>query len=252
MEHDKIKSLLKEIEENKKIEILYACETGSRAWGFASPDSDYDIRFIYKHQLDWYLTLSNKKDTIELMLSNGDLDINGWDLRKSLLLLNKSNAALIERFTSPIVYYEKENFRNDFSGLIKSYYNRTAVFYHHHSLATNFWNDIKDKEDVKLKSLFYLIRSMLSCVYVINKNTVVPMNIHPLLEETESSFKGFILELIALKKEVTEKYSYKLDAFLRDWIVEQFEYINANKNNLSFANKPLEKLDEFFIKNIKQ
>src|SRR5689334_24149442 len=87
-----IEQLLKEIEKEKHVRILYACETGSRAWGFPSPDSDYDIRFIYMHEKDWYLSLSQKKDTIEHM--DGDLDITGWDLKKALTLLKKSNATL--------------------------------------------------------------------------------------------------------------------------------------------------------------
>ncbi len=99
----KIANVLTEIEQKKSIRILYACETGSRAWGFPSPDSDYDIRFIYMHERNWYLSLSHKKDTIEYM--DGDLDITGWDLKKSLTILKKSNASLIERFQSPVEYY---------------------------------------------------------------------------------------------------------------------------------------------------
>ena len=86
---ENIITIFKEIEERKKIKILYACETGSRAWGFPSPDSDYDVRFIYMHERDWYLSLNDRDDTVETM--QGDLDITGWDLKKSLVLLKKSN-----------------------------------------------------------------------------------------------------------------------------------------------------------------
>ncbi|MEP7144556.1 MAG: nucleotidyltransferase domain-containing protein [Ferruginibacter sp.] len=106
---ENIKQILKEIEQMKNIKILYACETGSRAWGFPSPDSDYDIRFIYMHERDGYLSLNQRKDTIEWM--DGDLDITGWDLRKSLVLLQKSNVPLIERFQSPIEYYSAPGFK---------------------------------------------------------------------------------------------------------------------------------------------
>src|SRR6188474_2004988 len=120
---ENIQHILTEIERKKNIKILYACETGSRAWGFPSPDSDYDVRFIYMHEKDWYLLLSQRKDTIEHM--DGDLDITGWDLKKSLLLLRKSNATLIERFQSPIEYYAVDGFKNDFKTLIKKYYSPT-------------------------------------------------------------------------------------------------------------------------------
>lgn len=139
-----IQQILKEIEAQYKVEILYACETGSPAWGFPSPDSDYDIRFIYKHSRDWYLSLSIQKDTIEVM--DGDLDITGWDLRKCLKLLKKSNVPLIERFQSPIEYYAKDGFKNEFKNLIQHYYSPIASFYHHYSLASKFWEELKEKE----------------------------------------------------------------------------------------------------------
>lgn len=91
----KILEKLKEIELQKGVEILYACESGSRAWGFASPDSDYDIRFIYKHDLNYYLSLWEQTDVIEFMTAD-DLDGSGWDLRKTVKLLAKSNASLLE------------------------------------------------------------------------------------------------------------------------------------------------------------
>ena len=107
---EKILQYLKQIETEKGITILLACETGSRAWGFPSPDSDYDVRFIYRHDRNWYLSLNERKDTIERMFDNRDIDISGWDLRKSLNLLWKSNAALMERIQSPITYISDEAF----------------------------------------------------------------------------------------------------------------------------------------------
>jgi len=134
---EKIKTILKEVELQNNVKILYACETGSRAWGFPSPDSDYDIRFIYVHERDWYLSLSEKEDTIQFML-NEELDVTGWDLKKSLVLLKKSNAPLIERFQSPIEYYSMPGIKDRFTKLIMDYYSPIAVFYHHYSLAKNF------------------------------------------------------------------------------------------------------------------
>ncbi len=106
----KIKNYLTQIEQERNIKILLACETGSRAWGFPSPDSDYDIRMIYAHPRDWYLSLSESKDSINIMLENNDLDISGWDLRKTLRLLWKSNPPLLERIQSPILYQHDAQF----------------------------------------------------------------------------------------------------------------------------------------------
>src|SRR5215210_4112931 len=144
-----IKNRLHQIEQENKVKILFACETGSRAWGFPSPDSDYDVRFLYMHERDWYLQLDERKDTLEVM--QNDLDITGWDLRKSLLLLKKSNAALIERFQSPIEYYGEPSFKEEFKKLVDVYYSRTAVFYHHYSLANKFWESMGDNNEVRLK-----------------------------------------------------------------------------------------------------
>ena len=104
---------------------------------------------------------------------DGDLDITGWDLKKCLTLLKKSNAPLIERFQSPIEYYAVDGFKGDFKKLVESYYSPIAVFYHHHSLAKKFWEELKDKEECKLKSLFYLVRSLLSCSWIMEDKSVL-------------------------------------------------------------------------------
>lgn len=110
-----IPQIVRKIAADKNITLLYACETGSRAWGFPSPDSDYDVRFIYMHERDWYLSLNQHKDTVEYI--DGDLDITGWDLKKCLALLKKSNVPLIERFQSPIEYYAAPGLKRSLSGL---------------------------------------------------------------------------------------------------------------------------------------
>jgi uncharacterized protein len=241
-----IKHILTEIERKKNIKIFYACETGSRAWGFPSPDSDFDIRFMYMHKRDWYLSLSVKKDTVEIM--DGDLDITGWDLKKSLILLKKSNAPLIERFNSPIEYFSVPGFRDEFKDLIARYYSPIAVFFHHHSLATKFWEELKDKEELKLKSYFYLIRSLLSCNWIIKDNTVLPMHIEGLMKYADKEYKERLRELIALKATVGEKYLHKIDAKLNEWILNLFEYVDTGKENLAVNNLDMGLLNEFFLK----
>lgn len=106
---EKILQKLQEIEKLHNVKVLYAVESGSRAWGFASPDSDYDIRFIYQHEADYYLSLWEQPDVIEFMTED-DLDGSGWDLRKAVKLLAKSNAPLLEWLYSPVVYYQDDAF----------------------------------------------------------------------------------------------------------------------------------------------
>ncbi|MGC4035955.1 MAG: nucleotidyltransferase domain-containing protein [Chitinophagaceae bacterium] len=241
-----ITNILTEIEAAKKVKILYACETGSRAWGFPSPDSDYDVRFIYMHERDWYLSLYQRKDTIEHM--DGDLDITGWDLRKSLTLLKKSNAPLIERFQSPITYYADEIFKGEFKDLITQYYSPTAVFYHHYSLAQKFWEELKGKEEIKLKSYFYLIRSLLSCYWIVKDKTVLPMNIGGLMTLIDSQRRNEIRNLIKLKAGVDEKYLHKQGESLNEWVKELFEQLEHSKDNLGVSSADSSLLNEFFLK----
>ena len=108
--HDKIIQMLKELERKEDCKILFAAESGSRAWGFASPDSDYDIRVIYVNPEAWYWDISEKKaDTFAAMLPD-DLDVSAWELRKTLQLFSKCNPSLNEWLGSPIIYYAEEKF----------------------------------------------------------------------------------------------------------------------------------------------
>src|SRR4030095_1704264 len=241
---------LKEIELKRNVKILYACETGSRAWGFPSPDSDYDVRFIYIHERDWYLSLSQRKDTIEHM--DGEMDITGWDLRKCLLLLRRSNATLIERFQSPMEYYSVDGFKNEFKELIEKYYSPTAVYFHHYSLAKKFLEEIKDAKEYKLKSWFYMVRSLFSCSWILEKDTVLPMNIQDLMSWMGEYWRRQVNELIELKKTVGEKYLHPYDKQLNDRIFELFEMMEKSEDNLKVNRLNMSYLDKFFLDKLDQ
>jgi predicted nucleotidyltransferase len=218
--------------------------------GLPSPDSDYDIRFIYRHKRDWYLSLNNQKDTIELL--DGDLDITGWDLRKCLKLLKKSNVPLIERFQSPIEYYEEANFKKEFKKLIQEYYSPIASFYHHHSLATKFWEEVKDKNEMRLKGFFYLIRSLLSCNWIIKDSDVLPMHMGGLMKYIDDESKEYLSRLILLKATVGEKYLYKKDEAMQSIILNLFDFVDANKNDLGVNNQDYTILNRFFIQTLNE
>jgi len=120
---------LKAIEYQFDVRIRYACESGSRAWGFASPDSDYDVRFVYVHKADYYLSIDDQRDVIEVPI-NDLLDINGWELRKALRLFRKSNAPLYEWLQSPIVYSADSNFVSNMKALMPTYFSPRAGMHH--------------------------------------------------------------------------------------------------------------------------
>jgi len=247
---ENIKNILRQIELEYKIKILYACETGSRAWGFPSPDSDYDIRFIYRHERDWYLALNSQKDTIEFM--DGDLDITGWDLRKSLRLLKKSNVPLIERFQSLIQYYAEEDFKPEFRKLIENYYSPTASFYHHYSLANKFWEELKDKDEIKLKSYFYLVRSLLSCNWIVKDKTVLPMHIDGLMKYIDDESKDLLRKLIVLKATVGEKYLHSKDDSTQTIVTRLLAFVEASKNDLGVNNQDYTLLNDFFLNTLNE
>jgi predicted nucleotidyltransferase len=247
---EKIPMILQEISERKNVKILFACETGSRAWGFPSPDSDYDIRLIYRHERNWYLSLSQHKDTIEHM--DGDLDVTGWDLRKCLTLLKKSNVPLIERFQSPIIYFEDTGFKESMTDLIRHYYSPTAVFFHHYSLAVKFRKEIGEKEQARLKSYFYMIRSLLSCHWIIKDKTVLPMNIHGLMKLIEPEAKERIQSLIELKAGVDEKYLHPSNKYLNQWTMNMFNYVELNKEDLGVSDADYSLLNNYFLKKINE
>ncbi|MBS4161445.1 nucleotidyltransferase domain-containing protein, partial [Klebsiella pneumoniae] len=101
--NQRINEELANIENMNHVKILFAVESGSRAWGFPSQDSDYDVRFIYVHQKDWYLSIDEKRDVIERPIHES-LDISGWELTKALRLFRKSNPPLLEWLSSEMVY----------------------------------------------------------------------------------------------------------------------------------------------------
>lgn len=137
---EKIQEQIRRIEESENIKILLAVESGSRAWGFASPDSDYDVRFVYIRRPEDYLRLDAIRDVIELPIDD-ILDINGWDLQKTLRLLYKSNPTLFEWFSSPIVYQETE-FADKLRDLMMHYFSSKKTLYHYISMAEKIIGDI--------------------------------------------------------------------------------------------------------------
>ena len=139
-----IPAKLKEIESRENIRVIHCVESGSRAWGFASPDSDYDVRFIYVRPLEYYLRLDKTRDVIEWQLDD-TLDINGWDLQKALRLLHSSNPTLFEWNNSPIIYKTTPQWAA-VSEIIGDFFQKKAM-----TLLRNF---MKNQNFVKIKISF--------------------------------------------------------------------------------------------------
>lgn len=150
-------------ERQHDVQVLLAVESGSRAWGFASPNSDYDARFIYVHRADWYLSVSleEQRDVIEYPIVD-DIDINGWDLRKALRLFWRSNPAFVEWIQSPIVYAEHGAFAGAARELLPTVYSCERGIYHYRSMARNNYRGYLRNDLVPLKKYFYVLRPLLA------------------------------------------------------------------------------------------
>ena len=153
---------LKEIELANDIKILFAVESGSRAWGFPSKDSDYDIRFVYTHRKEWYLNLWEQKDTIQFM-TDEDLDGVGWDLKKALQLLSKSNASFLGWLFSPIVYKADSEFLKEMKNLAHASFKPIAAYYHYNSMNKKYLENVESR-NFTIKQFFYALRTVLCCL----------------------------------------------------------------------------------------
>ena len=249
---EKILSSIEQIEAEHNIKVLLACETGSRAWGFPSPDSDYDVRMLYVHNRNWYLTLSEGRDSIELMLENNDLDITGWDLRKALRLLWKSNAPFLERIQSPIIYKQDENFVREINELAPNFYSRIATMHHYLSMAKKCREDVLDKEEYKLKKLFYALRTAVASKWINDTEDIPPIEFGKMLEGLgiSSDIRARINELIELKSTISESYMHSGDENILAFIDECIEMADENAKSLPSAKGDISELNDFLRKYI--
>lgn len=182
---ERILAKLKEIEEQENIRILHCVESGSRAWGFASPDSDYDVRFIYVRPREFYLRLDKTRDVIEWQLDD-TWDINGWDLSKALTLLHKSNATLFEWNLSPIVYQTTKEWER-VSALINDYFVQKAGLYHYLSTPKAYRRPRRP-------------RPLLACKWILAEGTPPPMLFCELMDKyLEAELKPEVARLLYLK-----------------------------------------------------
>ncbi len=194
---------LKTLATDKGVDILFACESGSRAWGFASPDSDYDVRFVYTHPLEWYLSVSEKKDTIDLM--EGDFDAVGWELRKKLCLLKKSNVPALEHLFSPITYIEESVSIKELREIAEDCFSPVACMYHYLSMSKKYEEKLSG-ESVKLKSLFYALRTALAGKWILECNTMPPVVFSKMLSLVKKDEADEIRNLMVIKSENYESY----------------------------------------------
>jgi predicted nucleotidyltransferase len=222
------------LEAEHGIRILYACESGSRAWGFPSPDSDYDVRFIYVQPLDWYLGLDEGPDTLNFPV-DAELDLAGWELRKTLRLLRGSNAALFEWLQSPIVYHEAPGFRVQLAPLLPQAFNLKAGLHHYLGQLRRGVEEDLIGEEVRLKRLFYALRSALAARWIRERHTLPPMEFAPLRALLPIELQDVVDGLLVQKAFSNEKTVVARPAVLVAFLAAEYAAGQAAREGLPIA-----------------
>lgn len=228
LESNLIPSHLRDIEHEHNVKILLAVESGSRAWGFESANSDWDVRFIYVHKPEWYFKVKEQRDVIEHMYED-DVDLVGWELRKALTLLRKSNPSLLEWFNSPIVYYKDEDFVKRIREIEKDYFNPIRTMYHYNHIYIKHDERYLQKQGYPMKRFLYYLRGILACKWIESNKSLPPVAFKELLDATveNKAVRAKIDELIRLKKSGKEHDMLTVEDSLVDYARNLADYYNG-------------------------
>jgi uncharacterized protein len=254
--------IIKQIEKDYEVKVLYACESGSRAWGFPSKDSDYDVRFIYVHKKNWYLSIDQRRDVIEIPKNDPIsipihelLDVSGWELTKALKLFRKSNPPLLEWLKSNIVYYQAFSTSGKMNELAINIFAPNSCIYHYLNMAKGNYRDYLQGQDVKIKKYFYVLRPILAAKWIETYQTIPPIEFQSLVEDliSEGNLKNLIDDLLRRKmagEELNiERRINQINLFLNEEIIRLEEYAKSIKNDIQ---DPTESLNQIFRETLEE
>ncbi len=200
---DDVRDRLDCVADERDVVVLYACESGSRAWGFPSTDSDYDVRVIYVHPRDWYLSidLARRNDTIDPPITE-NIDLHGWDLRKALGLFRTANPTLLDWLQSPIVYREEEAVMDRWRDLLPRYYTPRAAGHAYRGMAQSVAEQNLADEPIQHKTYLYVLRALLAVRWAEQDRGPVPVAFDRLVEATveDDVLREAIDALVARKR----------------------------------------------------
>lgn len=251
----KIQNLLQQIEKDNNIKIIFAIENGSRSWGMASKDSDFDVRFVFKRQLKDYITLNPVKNVINFAFdeklnpcdAQGSLiDMSGFDIYKYLKLLLASNPTTIEWLNSPIVYYGDNNL--PLRAYMKENFNQERLFKHYFSLFRhNYWEFIQQAKAITYKKYLYSMRGLLNALYVYEFDKIPPLDLRMTVEELKSLIPDNVYkklqEVIEIKSQGLERDVIlripEFDAYFNIELQKEYDSFNSRKPNVEVFNKYL-------------
>lgn len=202
-----IVEILNQTEKEYNVKVLYACEAGSRTWGISSEESDFDVRFIYIHHPDWYLSIDQKRDVLEIPKHDKVgipvhplVDMSGWELTKALRLFRKSNPAILEWLHSSITYFQAYSFFERIQQLEPTVFSPIPSMYHYVKMAKGNFKTIQ-KNGAHVKTYINVIRPLLMAKSIEKHNKMVSLDLNKLIAEAikEDELKTDIEILIRAK-----------------------------------------------------
>ena len=226
---ESILGALRAEEKARGVRILYAAESGSRAWGFASADSDWDVRAIYVHPLDWYLRIAEKPtDTFEAMRP-GDIDLSAWELRKALRLFAKSNVQLLEWLGSPIVYLDRDNFGDRLRALVPRFFDPRGAAWHHLAMQRSALGDLAPDGSIRIKKLCYALRSALSVRWIVARASMPPVPFPEIFDASDLApdVRSAVDDILSAKRNASERDRVALPPILSALFAENESIVPA-------------------------
>lgn len=253
-----IQGFLSLIEREHGVEILFAVESGSRAWGFESPDSDYDVRFVYRRPLAWYLSVHERRDVIEPKFPE-PYDINGWDIKKALFQIGRGNPAFYEWLHSPHNYMLAKDERaytlDDMRNMSKSYFNsRTAIYHYLHMASGNYRQYIYNQDSPILKKYLYVVRPLVCCEWIAAHNDQPPQDFATVLKESEMPKAALadVQTILSKKKAGVELGRDTHMPALDMWIEDTMAKFGRFGTTTSKRTLPTDQLDEFLYNIVRE
>jgi hypothetical protein len=246
---ENVRRKLADVERKHGVRVLFAVESGSRAWGFPSPDSDYDIRFVYRHPREWYLSLVARRDVIEVPIDADDHDISGWDLRKALQLLLRSNPPLYEWLVSPVVYRADGQTMTALRGLAEHGYAHKTMGWHYLRMAERTYRThFGDRVEANLKKYFYVIRPLCALRWLADRGTLPPMNLAALLDgiALAAPIRDVIDGLLERKSRASELGSGRRLRGLDRWVERELQRGQARCHALPGKTPILDEAEKYF------
>ncbi|MGM0839660.1 MAG: nucleotidyltransferase domain-containing protein [Bacillota bacterium] len=221
---------LKSIEREERVRILYAVEAGSRAWGYHTDESDYDVRFIYIREVPAYLNLQGTKDVIVKPVQYS-IEFSGWDLSKALKLLRKSNPSLMEWLTNENVYIEHPDIEK-VRKLREQTFSPTRCLIHYYHMGKRNMEKYSNEEIKDLKKMMTIIRPWLAFKWIKEYQTFPPNGVNEMVdsitmnEEMKATISSMLLSrvngkevpfphLMYMEKDIREDF-LKMEGTMKD------------------------------------